>query len=214
MLIDLDNIRNIIFDLGNVLLNLDFDRSIKAFNKLGLKQDVIDNMHIHADPVFYELSIGKVSPASFRDRIRKLLQNIKISDQEIDSAWSAMILDVPVQRVEMLLQLKAKYKIYLFSNTNSIHINKISQEFYDQYQFEFSSLFEKVYYSHEIHKYKPDVTSYLKVIELAGINPTESLFIDDLEPNIAGAEKAGLKTFWLKDGMEITTVLKPVISEL
>jgi putative hydrolase of the HAD superfamily len=75
-------------------------------------------------------------------------------------------------------------------------------------------LFEKVYYSHEIHKYKPDVTSYLKVIELAGINPTESLFIDDLEPNIAGAEKAGLKTFWLKDGMEITTVLKPVISEL
>ncbi len=211
MQIDLTNIKNIIFDLGNVLLNLDFDKSIKAFNKLGLKEDVIDEKQTHADKVFYELSIGKVSPAEFRDRIRKLLQNSEITDAEIDHAWNALVLDVPEHRVEMLKKLQSRFGIFLFSNTNPIHIEKLSAEFSNQYQIEFSSLFDNVFYSHEIQKYKPDVTSYLKVIELAGIDPSKSLFIDDLKPNIEGAEKAGLKTFWLKDGMEITSVLPSVI---
>ncbi len=207
MQIDLTDIRNIIFDLGNVLLNLDFNASVKAFRELGLNRDVVDDAQVYSDPVFYELSTGKISPEKFREQIRSLLKNQQVTDKELDRAWCAMILDVPVKRVKMLQQLNENYKVYLFSNTNQIHIDKLHKDFYQQYQFEFPSLFEKCFYSHEIHEYKPDLSSYLKVIELAGINPEETLFIDDLEENIEGAKKAGLKAFWLKDKMEVTEIL-------
>lgn len=208
MQIDLTDIRNIIFDLGKVLLNLDFNASIKAFNKLGFNRDVVDDSQAFSDRVFYELSTGKISVEKFRERIRVLINNRMITDEELDRAWCAMILDIPASRVEMLQQLRTGYKIYLFSNTNQIHINKLYTDFYRDYQFEFSSLFEKVFYSHEIHEYKPGLSSYLKVTELAGIRPSETLFIDDLKENISGAQQAGLKTFWLKNNMEITEILQ------
>lgn len=129
-----------------------------------------------------------------------------MSDQQIDAAWSAMILDIPSNRVEVLKELKKKYKLYIFSNTNQIHIEGLWGKFKIEYGFEFSSLFEKDYYSHHIHKRKPDIQSYEKVISLARINPEETLFIDDLEKNIIAAQKAGLKTFWLKDGMEMAEI--------
>ncbi|MBN2635162.1 MAG: HAD family phosphatase [Prolixibacteraceae bacterium] len=211
MKIDLTNIKNIIFDLGIVLLNLDFDRSIKAFHELGFNKDIIDNRQIFSDPVFYELSIGKISPNEFRDRIRELLQNSEITDKEIDEAWNAMILDIPIHRVEMLKKLQSRFEIFLFSNTNYIHIQKLESAFYNHHKIEFSSLFNEVFYSHEVQKYKPDVDSYIKIVELAGVDPSVSLFIDDLEPNVEGARKAGLNAFWLQDGMEITTILRSVI---
>jgi HAD superfamily hydrolase (TIGR01509 family) len=203
---DLKHIKNIIFDLGKVLLNLDFDASIKAFQDLGLGKDVLNSKQAYVDPVFYELETGKVTPQEFRNRIRLILNNADLSDQQIDSAWSAMILDIPPHRVELLKELKKKYKLYLFSNTNQIHIEGLWQKFQAEYGFEFSSLFVKDYYSHEIHERKPDIQSYEKVIALARIKPEETIFIDDLEKNIVAAQKAGLKTFWLKDGMEMAGI--------
>lgn len=203
---DLKHIKNIIFDLGKVLLNLDFDASIKAFHELGLGEDVLNRQQSYADPVFYELETGKISPERFRDRIRQLVDTPGLSDQQIDAAWSAMILDIPSNRVEVLKELKKKYKLYIFSNTNQIHIEGLWEKFKMEYDFEFSSLFEKDYYSHQIHERKPDIQSYEKVISLARINPEETLFIDDLEKNIIAAQKAGLKTFWLKDGMEMAEI--------
>ena len=200
---DLKHIKNIIFDLGKVLLNLDFDASIKAFQDLGLGEKVLDSQQAYADPVFYELETGKISPEGFRNRIRQLLNSPELSDQQIDEAWSAMILDVPPHRVNVLKELKNKYKLYIFSNTNQIHIEGLWEKFKKEYDFEFSSIFEKDYYSHQIHERKPDIQSYEKVISLAQINPEETLFIDDLEKNIVAAQKAGLKTFWLKNGMEM-----------
>jgi HAD superfamily hydrolase (TIGR01509 family) len=203
---DLKHIKNIIFDLGKVLLNLDFDASIKAFQDLGLGKDVLNRQQAYADPVFYELETGKVTPEEFRNRIRLILKNTDLSDQEIDSAWSAMILDIPSHRVQILKELRKKYKLYIFSNTNQIHIEGLWGKFKKEYGFEFSSLFVKDYYSHQIHERKPDIQSYEKVISLARINPEETLFIDDLEKNIVAAQKTGLKTFWLKDGMEMADI--------
>lgn len=203
---DLKHIKNIIFDLGKVLLNLDFDASIKAFQELGLGKDVLNSQQAYADPVFYELETGKVTPEEFRNRIRQILNNSDLSDQEIDTAWSAMILDVPAHRVEVLKELGKKYKLYIFSNTNQIHIEGLWKSFKKHYGFEFSTLFEKDYYSHEIYERKPDIESYKKVISLAGVKPEETLFIDDLEKNIVAAQKTGLKTFWLKDGTEMAEI--------
>ena len=208
MQIELNNIKNIIFDLGKVLLNLDFNASILAFQKLGLSKDVLDNQHAYSDPVFYELEVGKVSPEEFCSRVRKVLKNQDATDNQIEDAWYAMILDIPANRVKVVQELAKNYNVYLFSNTNKIHIDRLHKAFKAEHGIDFPSLFVKDYYSHEIHERKPDISSYQKVIELSGVNPDETVFIDDLEKNILGAQKAGLKTFWLKDGMEMTEIFE------
>ena len=208
MQIELNNIKNIIFDLGKVLLNLDFNASIVAFQKLGLSKDVLDNQHAYSDPVFYELEVGKVSPEEFCSRVRKVLKNQDAADNQIEDAWYAMILDIPANRVKVVQELAKNYNVYLFSNTNKIHIDRLHKAFKAEHGIDFPSLFVKDYYSHEIHERKPDISSYQKVIELSGVNPDETVFIDDLEKNILGAQKAGLKTFWLKDGMEMTEIFE------
>lgn len=206
MKIDLTNIKNIIFDLGKVLLNLDFNASVVAFQKLGLKTDVLDNKQAYSDPVFYELEVGKVTPKEFCNRVRKVLNNQDATDLQIEDAWYSMILDVPANRVKVVQELSKSYNVYLFSNTNQIHIERLHRAFKAEHAIDFPSLFVKDYYSHEIHERKPDLSSYQKVIELSGINPEESIFIDDLEKNIIGAQQSGLKTFWLKEGMEMTDI--------
>jgi HAD superfamily hydrolase (TIGR01509 family) len=204
MQIDLTNIKNIIFDLGKVLLNLDFNASIEAFQKLGLKTDVLDSKQTYSDPVFYELEVGKISPKEFCNSVRRMLNNPGLTDMQIEDAWFAMILNIPANRVKIVQKLAKNYNLYLFSNTNKIHMDRLYRAFKSEHGIDFPSLFVKDYYSHEIHERKPDLSSYKKVIELSGINPEESLFIDDLEKNIIGAQQSGLKTFWLKDGMELT----------
>jgi putative hydrolase of the HAD superfamily len=206
MKIELTNIKNIIFDLGKVLLNLDFAASIKAFQELGLRTDVLDNKQAYSDPVFYELEVGKISPKEFCERVRKVLNNADATDLQIENAWYAMILDIPTNRVKVVQELSKNYNIYLFSNTNQIHIERLHRAFRTEFGFDFPSLFVKDFYSHEIHERKPDLISYQKVIELSVIKPEKSIFIDDLEKNIIGAQQAGLKTFWLKDGMEMTDI--------
>ena len=200
---DLANIKNIIFDLGRVLLNLDFDASIKAFQKLGSDRAILDHKNAYADPIFYNLEVGEITPAEFRSGVRKLLQNEQLTDVQIDKAWCTMLLDIPVHRVKKVQELSQNHNLYLFSNTNQIHINRLLSEFKEQYDFDFPSLFTAVYYSHEIHDRKPEISSYEKVIALSGVNTEETLFIDDLEKNVDGAQTAGLKTFWLQNGMEM-----------
>jgi putative hydrolase of the HAD superfamily len=203
---DLTNIKNIIFDLGKVLLNLDFNASIVAFQKLGLNKDVLDNQQAYSDPVFYELEVGKVSPIEFCNRVRKVLNNQDATDLQIEDAWYSMILDIPGSRVKVIQKLAKTYNVYLFSNTNKIHIDRLHRAFKAEHGIDFPSLFVKDYYSHEIHERKPDLSSYQKLIGLSGIKPEESIFIDDLEKNIIGAQLGGLKTFWLKEGMEMAEV--------
>ena len=200
---DLTNIKNIIFDLGNVLLNLDFQATIEAFKKIGFHDDVFNNRQLYNDPVFHDFETGKISSSDFCNGIRKFLNNPVITDYQILEAWSAMIKDVPENRVSKLKDLKSTYQVYLFSNTNQVHIAKMNQTFESKYGFVFSSLFIKDFYSHELGISKPDNSSYQKVIESSGIKPAESLFVDDLERNIFGAKNAGLQTFWLKEGMEM-----------
>jgi glucose-1-phosphatase len=203
---DLTGIKNIIFDLGGVLLNLDFDASIKTFQDIGLKNEVVDYQQAYADPVFYELETGKVTPANFRERVRRILNNPHATDAEIDDAWCAVFSGIPVNRVKKIQELGKKYNLFLFSNTNHIHIKRLHAEFKAEHGIKLPSLFIESYYSHDINERKPDLSAFQKVIRLSGVKPEETLFVDDLEKNIVGAEKAGLKTFWLKKGMELSEI--------
>lgn len=203
MKVDLTNIKNIVFDLGNVLLDLDFDASIKAFEKLGLEKSLRTPKQTYSDPVFYQLETGKITAVTFREKVRRLLKNPLATDEQIDDAWYAMIGEIPPHRVEVLQALRKKYKVYLFSNTNAIHIGRVMYDFKRRYGFEFASLFDEAFYSHEIKAKKPDVEVFRKVIDLAGFAPDETLFVDDLEQNVEGAKLAGLKVYWLKPGQEM-----------
>jgi putative hydrolase of the HAD superfamily len=135
-----------------------------------------------------------------------ILGNDGITEEQVRTGWLKMVLDIPPHRVKVLQQLGEKYNIYLFSNSNKIHIDHIDVEFREKYGFEFPSLFKTQFYSHEIHERKPDLSSFEKVIQLSGVNPQETLFVDDLKENIEGAKKVGLKTFWLKEGMEMADI--------
>ncbi len=200
---DLSSIKNIIFDLGNVIVDLDFDATINAFLKLGLNKAVLNNQQVYSHPMFYAFEVGNISPEAFRNTVREILKNTEATDRQINDAWCAMLLNTTAERIKLLKKLGRKYRIFLFSNTNVIHINDFLHRFTEKYHFDFTSLFEKTFYSHEIHERKPDLSAFNKVIEMAGVIPEETLFVDDLKKNIEGARAAKLNAFWLKDGMEL-----------
>ncbi|MDO9614629.1 MAG: HAD family phosphatase [Bacteroidota bacterium] len=203
----LKGIRNIIFDLGGVLLNIDPKKTIEAFGQLGMEQLIGDKGLTYDHDIFYLMEQGKITPEEFRNGVRELLTG-KVADDEIDSVWTAMLLDFPKVRVELVQKLRNEFNIYLFSNTNAIHVARYQSNFRKQHGFEVSSLFEKDFHSNEIGFRKPTIESFQEIIRLSGINPEESLFIDDSLQNVEGAIACGLKGYWLKPGQKIEEILQ------
>lgn len=183
-------IKHIIFDLGGVILNLNQDLTLRAFSKLGL--DLVDiNSRCS---VFIDYEIGKISSDEFRFTIKKLAGN-PLSDDQIDTAWNKMLLDLPAYRFDILAKLKMQYDLFLLSNTNEIHITELYRYLQTEHtQHDFNSYFKQVYLSHEIGHRKPDAASFLKVINDHNLLPEHTLFIDDSLMNIKGATAVGLKT--------------------
>lgn len=201
----LNGVKNIIFDLGGVLLNIDPKKTIEAFGRLGMEQLIGDKGLSYDHDIFYLMEQGKVTPEEFRNGVRQLI-SAKVTDDQIDAAWTAMLLDFPANRVELVKNLRNNYKIYLFSNTNSIHVAKYHADFRKLHGFEVSSLFEIDFYSNEIGYRKPSPESFQEIIRLSGINPEESIFIDDSLPNVEAAIGCGLKGYWLEPGQKIEEV--------
>jgi FMN phosphatase YigB (HAD superfamily) len=191
-------IKNLLFDLGGVLLNLDQNKTLHAFDQLGLNPTQLSR-HIG---LLNDFETGKCSVNFFTKSLQNSLPSGTTEAQIID-AWNAMLLDFPVFRIEILKVLKKTYHLYLFSNTNTIHITEVLQ--YTDGLFgknKFESLFDGVYYSHVIGMRKPEIKAYEHVLNLANINGHETLFIDDNESNILGAQKAGLHTMLAKHPIE------------
>jgi putative hydrolase of the HAD superfamily len=203
----LNGVKNIIFDLGGVLLNIDPKKTIEAFGRLGMEQLIGDKGLSYDHDIFYLMEQGKVTPEEFRNGVRQLI-SAKVTDDQIDNAWTAMLLDFPANRVELVKNLRNNYKIYLFSNTNAIHVAKYQANFKSQHGFEVSSLFEIDFYSNEIGYRKPSPESFQEIIRLSGINPEESIFIDDSLPNVEAAISCGLKGYWLEPGQKIEEVFQ------
>jgi len=193
-----DIIKNIIFDLGGVIMNLDVPRTIKAFEKIGITDIVNDTGHHYKNPVFYDFETGKISESEFVEELANMSAN-SVSDIQIREAWNAMILDIPRERIKFLLDIKKKYKIYLLSNTNSIHQEKFLREVNKANNFSFSELFEKAYYSHEIGIRKPNEEVFHFVLKDSKLNADKTLFVDDSLQNINSAQKTGLQTFHIKN---------------
>ena len=202
----MNQIRNIIFDLGGVLLNLDVNKSLDAFRELGFT-NIDEYFRIgHAASYFKEYEVGAISDQEFVAAIKAELSSA-VSEEQIIEAWNAMLLDFPEHRLNWLKALPANYRIFLFSNTNGIHLESFKASFEKRYAFNMDELFEQAYYSHIVMIRKPDIASYLKVVDDHGLIKEETLFIDDALVNVEAAISAGIQGFHLTGGMDVTEVI-------
>jgi HAD superfamily hydrolase (TIGR01509 family) len=192
----------IIFDLGGVLLDIDFKLSEKAFAELGVTNFSDFFNQFHSNDLFKRLETG-MEDDLFYDDLRTAT-GLPLRNEQIRDAWNALLLNFRPESVAVLPVLKDKYELYLLSNTNEIHL----QEFQRRYAVWrpgqiFDDLFDAAYYSHRIGHRKPNASAFEYVLQMHGLNAAETIFIDDSINNIEAAQQLGLQTIHLKAGMKV-----------
>lgn len=201
---ELSKLDAIIFDFGGVIINVDYKLTEEAFKKLGVRE--FDKLYSQAQQsrLFDDLETGRIAPREFRDRMRELCR-LPFDDHAIDTAWNAMLMDLPAHRLDLIEKLKQTHKVFLLSNTNVIHM-----KFIDTYldmqgmKHKFYEAFHQIYFSFEMKKRKPDPDTFLTVIDDHNLDPSKTLFIDDSSQHIEGAKNVGLKTLFLEKGKDIS----------
>lgn len=190
-------VKNIIFDLGGVILDLDFERMTQQFHKLGIP-DFEDYFTLKKQVDFFEaLELGLITPEGFCDRLREEAK-VDVDNEAIEEAWNLILKDFSSERMNYLERISEKYNIFLFSNTNSIHAKCFEKRCLEQTGRTLESYFKQVFYSHSLHLRKPDMVAFKEVLERSGLQAAETLFIDDNSANIVGAQKEGLQTIHLQ----------------
>ena len=191
----MQKIKNIIFDYGNVIFEIDFRIAQKALSQLGIPDIESFFGHKGHHDLFSDLETGTISAAEFRDGIRQFAGNPDLKDEAIDAAWNSLLIGVPENVHEVLLEVKNKYRTFLLSNTNEIHLDYILKYLKAEFDIDNNDhLFEKAYYSQQMFLRKPNLNIFEKVIQDNQLVPEETLFIDDSPQHLAGAKQAGLHT--------------------
>lgn len=208
-----ESIHSIVFDLGGVLINIDYERTIQAFEKLGATAFRHAYSQFAQQQTFDQFETGKITDVNFRLSINEYCAT-RLTDAQFDDAWNAMLLDFPLERMLLLEKLATRYRIFLLSNTNEIHIRYFSAFLDKQFGYQrFCNAFEKVYYSHQIGLRKPDREVFGFVISENGLIASETLFIDDSPQHIKGAADCQIQAIQLTPPDTIVSLLGKTISE-
>lgn len=187
------NIDNIIFDLGGVILTLDMPRAEQKFTNLGVKNYNELFRSGNVSSFFKDYEIGAIDNPTFLNSLRELA-GLPLTDEQLIDAWNSMLGIFPKERIELLHNLKSKYRLFLFSNTNALHLDKFRKIYADAFNnATFDNHFEKAYYSQLLGKRKPDISAYQQIIGEQSLDVSRTLFIDDSALNIEGAIAAGLQ---------------------
>jgi FMN phosphatase YigB (HAD superfamily) len=191
------NIKNIIFDLGGIFIDIDFSKTDRRFAELGIPNFKDFFTQHTASPLFEDLETGKVTPEEFYEAFRKET-NTELSDEQIKGAWNALLGTFPAERLQWLEEIKQRYNIYLFSNTNLIHYYAF-QDIYRQCtgKSNFDDYFVRAWYSHDLGLRKPYPESFTRLMEIENLKAEETLFVDDTAKNVEGAKQAGLEAILL-----------------
>tara|TARA_R110000737_G_scaffold98184_2_gene132448 strand:- start:28418 stop:29035 length:618 start_codon:yes stop_codon:yes gene_type:complete len=195
------SVKAILFDLGGVLINLDYQKTIHAFEKMGIEN--FDTLYSQAqqDDLFDDFETGKISSFHFINRILDLLPQGSNPNQVV-SAWNAMILDFPMNRLDLLENLSKKYPICLLSNTNDLHMEKVRRELKKTSNKALEDFFNTIFLSQEIGLRKPTKEVFEYVSQKIGVSPEEILFIDDSIQHIESAKNIGFQTIHLTMPLE------------
>ncbi len=191
--VNIAEVKNIIFDWGGVITDLHPERTIRAFRELGFRQFSDAVFRSEAPNLFLDFETGKISDSGFLNALKQYLDEAA-TDERILDAWNALLGDLPAERWMLLKNLKHVYRIFLLSNTNSLHIAHYSERLEKLYGvYGYHHLFEKVYLSHLLGMRKPNRDIYEFVLKDSGLAPAETLFIDDNADNIATARQLGIQ---------------------
>jgi len=193
----------IIFDLGGVLLNLDYDLTEKAFISLGMTNFGESYSQLQQTHLFDRFERGEISSFHFVNKLLDLLPMGTTANQVVH-AWDAMILDFPVKRLQFLEELSKKYRLFLLSNTNDLHIDAVRRSLektvghrnLEQY-------FEKTYFSSAVGMRKPDSNIFEFVCSENNLDPAKTIFIDDSPQHVEGAKNVGLDAFLLAKDQDV-----------
>jgi glucose-1-phosphatase len=203
-------IKNIIFDLGNVLYDIDFEIMYQRFDQLG-----IPNFENHftlnkSDELFFDLEKGFINEEEFCVGFNALYQ-LDLPRHQIIQAWNSLLIGFRKNSMEWVKANQELYPTFLYSNTNQIHYDYFIPQYAQEMGGNFNDLFKKPYYSHEMGMRKPDPASFQFILDQEGLNASATLFIDDNEPNVLAAASVGLQVLFLKPGMYIETELPKLL---
>lgn len=193
-------IEAIIFDFGNVFVNIDQETCMNELKKLGLKEWNDELSELNAQ---YEM--GKIDELTYFTGFQKYIPNRDVV--EIRTAWNSLVQDFPLERLEFLQMLTSKYKLYLLSNADRTHVERFEHKFGLSFARDFYSCFEKVYFSFEFGFRKPDIKAFQFIMNNHNLTPKKTLFIDDTMANIESAQKLGMNTWHLNPEKEDVTHL-------
>ena len=194
--------KNLIFDLGNVLYDIDFTKMYAAFDELG-----IPNFENHftlnkSDQIFFDLELGLISEQQFCEGFNALY-NLDLQKQQIIAAWNSLLIGYRKESIEWVKKHNGKYATFLYSNTNQIHYDYFIPQFDQEMGGNFEKLFKTPYFSHKMGQRKPDPASFMHILEKEGLIAEETIFIDDNEPNVIAAASVGLQVLYLQPGMTV-----------
>ena len=190
-------IKNIIFDFGDIFINLDKQAPLIEMSKFGLTR-----MTPELDTIFKEYEMGLMKSDDFINVLQSILSDA--SREQIIAAWNSIILDFPEERLTFIEQLKNenKYRLFLLSNTNDLHIEKVKISMGLERFKRFKNCFEQFYLSQEMKMRKPNSNIYEFVLLENKLIANETLFIDDTKENTVSASELGILCWNLQVGKE------------
>ena len=196
-------IKHIIFDLGGVLLNIDYNLTEKAFIDAGIKNFPELYGQLQQSDLFDKWEMGLMGRDEFISTLQKI-SDTPLTEEQILHAWNAMLLDFPVRRLQILQQLRLYYDLFLLSNTNEIHEESFNNILMRAHGFpNIGVFFDKVYLSHRVGMRKPNADIFQRILDDNGLKPEQTLFIDDSPQHIVTAKQLGIQTIFLEKGMTI-----------
>lgn len=204
----MSEVKNIIFDLGGVIINLDIHKTIIEFNKLSTTAFESIYTQLQQTELFDLFDKGEITEQEFFVQIKKAIKT-EAPQSELINAWNAMLLDFPTHRLELLKKLQPNYRLFLLSNTNETHVTEFEKTLQQTQGYNnLEPFFEKVYYSCRMGMRKPDVEIFEFVLNENKLNPAETIFIDDSPQHVEGALNAGINAYLLPKEKDITVLIK------
>ena len=201
------NIKNIVFDLGGVLVDLDFKSAINELQKAGFANVKEQLQAFDREGIFQKFELGEMTAEEFRSAIREN-STVTLTDEEVDALWNLMLLEIPREKLELILDLRGKYMVYLLSNTNSIHWDYVCKNAFNYRGFRVNDYFEKTFLSFEMHLAKPDKAIFEKMLEDANLLAEETFFIDDSEANCKAAAEVGIHAHHYHIGDDLSKIFE------
>ena len=205
--IKIQNSKNIVFDLGRILVGLDNARCIAAFEKVGLEKIAFYVREHRVEDLFLAAEVGSISTEEFCSEVRRMC-SCSVPDKDIVWAWNELLTGIPDSKKEALLSLKRSgHRLFLLSNTNFMHWDKCADCFFgycdaEGREYGVNDYFDRIFLSCAMHLAKPDPEIFRQALAKAGIQAADTLFIDDREDNCQGAASIGITTLHDPEGTE------------